>query len=117
MSEDLILYVDDDGKLREYDDTYDVTIHCESMKSQEKLLAKLESMNWIPVSKRLPNTNGLYLVTLRTGQVMIEQYHSSEKKFGKSYQPSYGGIDQEDDFDETRIKAWMPLPKPYKEDE
>lgn len=43
--DDLMVYIDDDGTLREYDDKYDVVIHCESQQEHDeviKLLRKLK---------------------------------------------------------------------------
>ena len=41
MSDELMIYFDKDGKAREYDDNYDITIHCESMNEHVELLDKL----------------------------------------------------------------------------
>ncbi|MBO7732946.1 MAG: hypothetical protein J6S67_10345 [Methanobrevibacter sp.] len=41
MSKDIMIYFDDDGLAKEYDDTYDVTIHCENQEDHDKLMNKL----------------------------------------------------------------------------
>lgn len=49
MSEEIKIYFDEDGIAKEYDDTYDLTIHCESKKDHDELLDRLLSMpkKWI----------------------------------------------------------------------
>lgn len=39
------LYISDDGVAREYDPTWDVTIHCESEEEQKKVIELLKSIN------------------------------------------------------------------------
>lgn len=64
MSDGLMLSIGDDGIARAYDDTYDITIHCESREEQEEARKALESIpRWIPCSERLPKNDGRYLVT------------------------------------------------------
>ena len=53
---------------------------------------------WIPVSERLPEEDGYYLVTLSNGDEVVA--HTS-------------GIVQNHDY-EPKMLAWMPLPEPYK---
>jgi hypothetical protein len=53
---------------------------------------------WIPVSERLPEKNGDYLVTGRKGAVSKRKYDNGRW---------YGGWD---------VLAWQTLPEPYKEE-
>ena len=58
---------------------------------------------WIPVSERLPEEQGLYLVTVKVGDkycVSTDIYNSLYKK----------------GFKMLNAIAWMPLPEPYKTD-
>lgn len=56
---------------------------------------------WIPVSERLPEKNGCYLVsTTGANNYIIDIAYYIEGMWHKA----------------SRIKAWMPLPKPYRED-
>ena len=56
---------------------------------------------WIPVSERLPGKNGCYLVsTTGTNNDIIDIAYYIEGMWHKA----------------SRIKAWMPLPEPYRED-
>lgn len=41
MGKDIMIYFDDDSLAKEYDDTYDVTIHCESQEEHDKLINML----------------------------------------------------------------------------
>lgn len=52
---------------------------------------------WIPVSKRLPEEEGLYLV------------YTEEQPFVCSFEDGEFFIDE--------VLAWMPLPEPYRESE
>jgi len=79
----------------------------------EKLPSVIPKQRWIPVSKRLPKTHGVYNVTRR-----IDGADITDSCF-------YDG--QGTWYDDTRINherkylhditAWMPLPEPYKEGE
>lgn len=51
---------------------------------------------WIPVSERLPEKNGEYLITGRQGAVNKRRYHDGHW---------YGN---------WSVLAWMPLPEPYR---
>lgn len=81
--------------------------------------------DWIPVSERLPEDSGDYLVCPSNGviedysdcrDVMIMPYDADCEAFGwwtERYDPiSLGFVDS--DFNEFEVLAWMPLPKPYK---
>jgi hypothetical protein len=50
---------------------------------------------WIPVSERLPEENGGYLVTVKRGYVTTALWLGDAEKW-------------------SAVTAWMPLPKPYK---
>ena len=52
---------------------------------------------WIPVSERLPDKDGDYLVTTVKGNVDIAEYYARGLK------------------SKPQVRAWMPLPEPYKE--
>lgn len=103
MSDGFMLYLDDDGVARHYDDTYDITIHCESEEGQQKAIEQLKSLQWIPCNERLPEHSGTYLVTLT---VAVEKY-----VVVMWYSQRGGWIGDE------HPDAWMPLPEPYKEDD
>lgn len=45
MSKELVLFYNADGKWAAYDDTFDITIHCESQKEQDEAMAMLRKAN------------------------------------------------------------------------
>lgn len=60
---------------------------------------KLEQTRWIPVSEKLPDKDGCYLVsTTGTNNDIIDIAYYTEEIWHKA----------------SRIKAWMPLPEPYR---
>lgn len=65
-------------------------------------LEKAQEQRWIPVSERPPEEYGNYLVSTSRGYV-VEDYYAS-----------YGW---DDDSDMDYVIAWMPRPKPYKEEQ
>lgn len=48
MDEGLTIYIDENGVAREYDGTYDITIHCESKEEQQEIIDRL-SAKWAPL--------------------------------------------------------------------
>ena len=84
-----------------------------SMDLLKELVDKADSFDWIPVFERLPEPQSeyqeldnspfdLYLVSINEGHSVIAFWDG--KKFG-------------DGMFTLDVKAWMPLPKPYKEKE
>lgn len=64
-------------------------------------------MNWIPVSERLPETSGNYLVTTVHGYIKLLEFSTKHSVFNASDLqecPKYA----------IAVKAWMPLLEPYK---
>lgn len=64
----------------------------------------MPKQEWIPCSERLPEEDGRFLVFLpdRNGTFMCADFLS-----GKWYQDDY-------ECTSNHVKAWMPLPEPYK---
>ena len=58
-------------------------------------------MEWIPVSERLPNKDGYFLITTSDNEIDIREY---------LYSKGWGW----DGFE--RVVAWMPLPEAYRKD-
>lgn len=61
----------------------------------DELLEQEPKTEWIPVSERLPEKNGKYLVTVRNGNVYAGVYDAFSGRF------------------QCAAIAWMPLPQPY----
>lgn len=85
----------------------------------------LEQTRWIPVSERLPEKDGEYLVTVSfhfCGEIVfkcsfatdlhkVDEYNFQEHKCG------FYGIDSEwGSYEINDVIAWMPSPEPYKEE-
>ena len=103
MSDVMKCIQNEDGTFSVYDDTYDVVIHCETEEEQKKVIERLESTNWIPVSERLPEDDTTVLVTCKTrrGTTFVSVGYCI---YG-SWRLNCKGV-----------TAWQPLPEPYKED-
>ena len=63
MSEELKIIQNEDGTFSEYDDTFDITIHCQSEEEQKEVLAKLNAdpIDWI--TEENPEDADAYLVS------------------------------------------------------
>jgi len=82
------------------DDAYDY-----GWRSLQRCIEKLPSaqteQRWIPCIERLPEENGLYLVTTSKGQVQVHVFN-------------YNGNSEE--YWMRCNKAWMPMPEPWEGD-
>lgn len=119
MSEGIKIYFDEDGIAKEYDDTYDITIHCESEEEQNELLDRL-NRQWIPVSERLPKPyTWVYatcksLVDDRENWVIDTCYVPLPKEYNSKYS-DWGNIPMLN-WGQAEVIAWMEwiIPEPYK---
>ena len=126
MSDGFMLYLDDDGVARHYDDTYDITIHCESEEEQQKAIEQLKSLQWIPCSERLPEEDTEVLISYRykKGEGDTDHVNINITSYGTT---CFGGREihtlkewrQPFDYFHANYEviAWMPLPEPYKGEE
>nr|DAG19682.1 MAG TPA: Protein of unknown function (DUF551) [Caudoviricetes sp.] len=113
MSDAMEFVQNEDGTFSEYDDTYDIVIHCETEEEQKKVIERLKATSWIPVSERLPEIKmpyeECYLVT--DGRFCWIAYYIREKEWIFA-----DCTNCKNKIDWTDVVAWMPLPEPYKED-
>lgn len=68
-------------------------------RKEEKLysdFSELEKRIWIPVTERLPEEDGMYLISHQNGKVFLDKWV---------------GYDGWENF--ISVKAWMPLPEAY----
>ncbi len=99
----------EDGVLSEYDDTYDVVIHCTCKEDQEQTVKLIKDSNWIPVSERLPDGNEYILLSFSNFSLpMVGRFENG---------PFYLGDDDEGDTcvsQDLFVNAWRQLPEPYR---
>lgn len=117
MSEEIKIYFDEDGIAKEYDDTYDITIHCESEEEQNELLDRL-NRQWIPVSERLPEKYTFVWATCKSLIDDRENWVIDTCYLPKEYNSEYsdwGNIPMLN-WGHAEVIAWMEqnIPKPYK---
>ena len=82
-------------------------------------LERAEKENgWIPVSERLPEEDGTYLVTFKNGIKVCMVGYGSCARTVLGYPIGHGwySLEEAQYYAEDSIIAWMPLPKPYEED-
>ena len=85
------------------------------MEILEKQIQEPKTGEWIPVSERLPEDSGEYLVTVIDEDV--ETYKHMEIAWyahPKDYDVEEG--DWRELMFNEKVIAWMPLPEPYKEE-
>ncbi len=118
MSDGMTFVQNEDDTFGAYDDTYDIVIHCETEEEQKKVIERLESTNWIPVSERLPEEDGRYLATFKYGIKVCMVGYGSCKRTVLGYPIGHGwySLEEAQYYAEDSIIAWMPLPEPYKKD-
>ena len=79
----------------------------EDLKLAEPTAKENLVVDWIPVTERLPDEMGMYLVTLdyqEKGKGVVSLwFHNDEIGWNRGWNEN--------------VTAWMPLPKPYKEGE
>lgn len=85
--------------------------------AEETLKEEFNKRRWIPVSERLPNSNGCYLVWrphFFGGEVGMPSicYFDGQDTWHDSFGVDFNRVLSSDD-----VIAWMPLPEPYMEGE
>ena len=84
---------------------------------QEDLEQDEKENGWIPVTERLPEENGRYLVTFKNGIKVCMVGYGSCKRTVLGYPIGHGwySLEEAQYYAEDSIIAWMHLPEPYKE--
>lgn len=95
-----------------------------------KLVNKADSFEWIPVSKKLPDEHDSIFAKLcetdvlndalwrtQSKEVLVTIEYENGARTVKSLRTTDGKwwIEKETTLSKFKIIAWMPLPKPYKE--
>ena len=84
--------------------------HFEACETAIKCMEKQLTNGWIPVSERLPEEYGRYLVTTVYGKVK-----ESEFDLKKWWQIDNSTISLEWEEEPNKVVAWRPLPPKYEE--
>lgn len=125
MSDGIMLSIGDDGIARAYDDTYDITILCESREEQEEVRKTLENLpRWILCSERMPKERE-WIGTKRFGTTISDEVYVTFKspngeRFCKHIRFQNGKLNSADQhtidtiYKGSKPIAWMPLPEAYK---
>lgn len=114
MSDEMTFAQNEDGTFSAYDDTYDITIHCEAEDEQKKVIERL-STDWIPVSERLPETDDYILLSFANYSIPIIGRCERDKDGNGIF---YAGDDLISCLgNDLYVNAWMELPERYREDE
>lgn len=116
MSDGMLLTIDGNGVASVYDDTYDITIHCDTQEEQNEVKDALENARyWTPCRVCLPKEDGVYLVTI--------DEHCLPPMCRNVYTLWWESELQEWQYEKDKVNfrfphqitAWMPLPEGYKE--
>lgn len=111
-------YKDEYSKYGKYDGLYVADV-LEMLEQLQGDLEQDEKENgWIPVAERLPEEDGRYLVTFKNGIKVCMVGYGSCKRTVLGYPIGHGwySLEEAQYYADDSIIAWMPLPKPYKED-
>lgn len=111
----VLAVLNEDGVAEVYDDTYDITIHCDTEEEQKKVCDILKRCyGWIPVLERLPENDDYVLISFENFSMpLIGRYEIDDDGSGSWY---LGDCDEDDTCisNDWFVNAWMPLPEPYR---
>ena len=115
MTDEIKLIFGEDGKASLYDDTYDITIHCESQEEQDEVKRVLQNVpHWIPVTERLPENGRQVLVYARSVHYALAKYDEMLNADG-TYKKQWVTFDAWKPFYTIKeVIAWCELPEPHK---
>ena len=83
-------------------------------KMVEELPSAQPEQRWIPVTERLPEETGLYLISIKTkGVEALEEIYPN----GLVYVSAYDAVIMHWGYGGENVQAWQPLPEPYQEEE
>lgn len=124
MSDVMEFVQNEDDTFSAYDNTYGITIHCETKEEQKEVIERLKSTNWIPVSEKMPDKRDWCLAVFResdTEYQLIPRVAEFVNRPDDEHTTADGWhiIDFFEGVKEyiklLKCVAWMPLPEPYKE--
>ena len=87
----------------------------EALEILERLPSAQPEQRWIPCNERMPETTGYYLIQhsrrICQDEMAVAFYSVEEAELDKNYTWEFKPF-----ADLKEVIAWMPLPKPYKEE-
>ena len=98
-------------------DSVKLTAFCDTVRLYDKAIEALKEPKqgeWIPVTERLPDKNGFYLITFKTyenGRGVIEKFYRKTENIWTD-----DGVHRGFFFNSDEVTAWRLLPEPYKEE-
>lgn len=112
MSDGMKLIMSKNGTFKEYDDAYDIVIHCESKEEHDRFIQRFNSMSWIPADQP-PKPEECVLLSFENFSITLVGMYRDDGD-GGAY---YVGDDEKNCISHNIIvNAWMPLPAPYRPD-
>ena len=107
---ELKLVENEEGVWELYDDSYDVTIHCETEDEMNRVINILEGKSWISADQP-PKLEEYVLLSFENFSIpLVGMYRNDDD--GGAY---YIGDDEESCIShDIIVNAWMPLPEPYR---
>ena len=82
-----------------------------AVEALDMAIKALEQTTWIPVSERLPEVCGMYLVTEKEFAIDDRNHRGKFKVKTEQVEFHYGKWNRAKFFE---VIAWQPLPEPYK---
>ena len=110
MTDGIMVSIGADGVARMYDDTYDITIHCETQAEHDEAMKILQGFQWIPCKERLPESSDKVLCCDVCGEYLIGHIYKDDGS------PTGYSADDYEGCWVLGVVAWMPLLKPWKEE-
>ena len=110
---ELELVENEEGVWELYDDSFDITIHCETEDEMNRVINILEGKSWTPEDQP-PKPEEYVLLSFENFSIpLVGMYRNDDD--GGAY---YIGDDEESCIShDIIVSAWMPLPKPYRPEE
>mgnify|MGYP003421923339 CR=1 FL=1 len=107
---ELELVENEEGAWELYDDSYDITIHCETEDEMNRVIDILKGKSWISADQH-PKPEEYVLLSFENFSIpLVGMYRNDDD--GGAY---YIGDDEESCIShDIIVNAWMPLPKPYR---
>lgn len=113
MCDEILLTIGEDGVAIEYDDTWDIVIHCESKEEHDATIKRLTGLEsrWISCKERLPESFQEVLVCGDNGDMDIIigfTVDGIDDRWIWQMSPKLLFVKE--------IVAWQPLPEKFKEE-